>query len=295
MNLYLFPNLSKLNCNKYTVKACEILNKYGNKLSMSIEHRSDFEKLLPYVRFGEEDDCISNCDMIVAVGGDGTILKCSLKASVFAKPILGINCGRLGFMASLEHSQLEDLRKISAGDYTLSRRMMLQAKIYCADGNVKELCALNDVVVSKSDDCKIADFEVSKSDHIISSLRADGVIISTATGSTAYSMSAGGVIVEPEMECMELTQICPHSLFSRSMILSADSVINVKCHTNNMSHIYVYADGNKSCKITDGDKVTVEKSEHYVDIVDISGGSFFTSVNNKLMQPLKDPSKEIDI
>lgn len=292
MKIYLFPNLSKKNCDEYTVKACEILAKSGNKLSMSGEYTGVFSKSLPFLSFGEEDKLISECDIIVAVGGDGTILKCARKSSAFGKPILGINCGRLGFMASLEHSQLELLEKLFKKEYNVSRRMTLKAKVFSGDGEVNELFALNDIVVSKSDDCKIADFEVSKSGHIISSLRADGVIISTATGSTAYSMSAGGVIVEPEMECMELTQICPHSLFSRSMILSADSVVTIKCHTNNMSHAHVYYDGNKSFKITNGDMITVEKSENYVDIIDISGGSFFTSVNNKLMQPLKDPSKE---
>lgn len=295
MNIYIFPNLSKINSHEYTVKACELLNNSGCKISMSCEYKAEFCKILDFVTFGDEDTCIAACDIIISVGGDGTILKCSLKGSVFGKPILGINCGRLGFMASLEHTQPELLEKLAKKEFTLSRRMMLNAKVYSRDGEITELSALNDVVVSKSDDCKIADFEVSKAGHIISSLRADGVIISTATGSTAYSLSAGGVIVEPEMECMELTQICPHTLLSRSVILSADSVVTVNCHTNNNSHIYVYADGNKSARLTDGDKITVEKSKHYVDIIDITGGSFFTSVNNKLMQPIKSTSKEMDI
>lgn len=294
MKIYLFPNLSKTNCERYTASACEILHDSGNQLYMSMEYIYVFGDKLPYVIFDDEDKCISACDIIIAVGGDGTILKCSLKSSKFSKPILGINCGRLGFMASLEHSQLDLLKNLNSGNYTLSKRMMLKACIYSNDGEKTEFSALNDVTVSKSDDCKIADFEVSKGEHIISSLRADGVIFSTATGATAYSMSAGGPIIEPEMECIEFTQICPHSLFARSMILSADSVVSVKCHTNNMSHVYVFVDGNKVHKLTNGDKVVVEKSEYSVEIIDISGGSFFSSVNNKLMQPLKEVSEEVE-
>ena len=151
---------------------------------------------------------------------------------------------------------------------------------------------LNDVSVSRCDDCKIADFSVSKNNRVISSLRADGVILSTATGATAYSMSAGGPIIEPEMNCIEFTQICAHSLFARSMILCADSSITVKVSTNNGSHVWVNVDGNNVAKLTDSDKVYVTGSKYYVDIIDISGGSFFTSIHKKLMQPLKGSEEE---
>ena len=285
MKIYIFPNLSKINCQEYTASACKILNKNGAMLFMSDCYNEAFGNI-PYISFGNEDDCIKKCDIIVAVGGDGTILKCSMKSSCFEKPILGINCGRLGFMASLEHSQLELLNNLFTNNYRVSRRMMLEIEI-----NNSVYRALNDMVISKSDDCKIADFTVSKNGHIISSLRADGVIFSTATGATAYSMSAGGPIVEPEMECIEFTQICAHSLFARSMILSADSVMTVNCHTNGDAHAYLHIDGNRVCRLSEGDVVKVCKSRYFVDIIDISGDSFFTQVNSKLMQPLKDTAE----
>lgn len=286
MKLYVFPNLSKKHCEEYTLDTCEILKKCGGELYMSEKYKEIFYDKID-AAFGNEDEFISKCDVIIAVGGDGTILKCSLKASKFNKPILGINCGRLGFMASLEHSQLELLENLFNKKYSLSRRMMLEVNV-----KGQSFFALNDVVISKSDDCKIADFKVSKNNHLISSLRADGVILSTATGATAYSMSAGGAIIEPEMECIEFTQICAHSLFARSMILSADSKISVVCHTNSKSHAYVHVDGNKVLKISNEDRIDICKSKYYVNIIDISGDSFFTQVNTKLMQPLKDISEE---
>lgn len=292
MKVYLFPNLSKANCMEYTINACEILKSCGIDMCISDSYKDEFSDL-DYLIFGDEDSCIKECDMIIAIGGDGTILKCSIKAAEFSKPILGINCGRLGFMASLEHSQLGLLKILSTDNYTLSKRMMLDITVKNANSNDLRFSALNDVVISRADDCKIADFEVSKDGQLISSLRADGVIFSTATGATAYSMSAGGPIIEPEMECIEFTQICPHSLFARSMIFSSQSKIDIKCHTSNKAHVWLNVDGNNVYRLCDGDTVEVVKSPNYVEIIDINGGSFFNSVNSKLMRPLKDISDNV--
>ena len=291
MKIYMHPNLDKANCFEYTCEAARILDGMGAEIYLNDEYRLIFSGI-DFVSFASEDDFIPQCDMIIAVGGDGTILKCSKKAAVHNKPVLGINCGRLGFMASLEHSQLMLLEKLIKGEYTRSRRMMLDVRVDCA-GEQQSYIALNDVTVSRCDDCKIADFSVSKGERVISSLRADGVILSTATGATAYSMSAGGPIIEPEMNCIEFTQICAHSLFARSMILCADSSITVKVGTNEGSHVWVNVDGNNVAKLTGSDKVYITGSKYYVDIIDISGGSFFTSIHKKLMQPLKGAEEEI--
>ncbi len=289
MKVYLFPNLSKLNCREYTENACEVLKSCGISIMMEEKYRKDF----PFVEgleYSDEQSCISLCDAVIAIGGDGTILKCSVSASEHKKPVLGINCGRLGFMASLEHTQLDRLKNLADGKYSISRRMMLKARVKGDDNS--EFFALNDVVVSRSDDCKIADFEVHKDGQPVSSLRANGVILSTATGATAYSMSAGGPIIEPEMECIEFTQICPHSLFARSMIFSSNSRIIVKCHTADNAHVCLNVDGNIVYKLSDGDEIEVMRSPSHLDIIDIDGGSFFSSVNRKLMRPLKDTSEE---
>lgn len=289
MNVYLFVNLSKKHCTEYTLEAFEVLKRCGISVMISEKHRYIFSSAEGMI-YGEEKECISACDMVIAIGGDGTILKCAGKASQYRKPILGINCGRLGFMASLEHSQLGLLEKLVTNEYSISSRMMLEVEI---KGHDKRYKALNDVIIAKSDNCKISDFKVSKNGQLISALRADGVIFSTATGATAYSMSAGGPIIEPEMQCVEFTQICPHSLFARSMIFSADSEIDVKCHMAEGAHDHLTVDGNVICTLTDGDEVEIRRSEDHVDIVDICGGSFFSSVNSKLMTPLKGNTEEM--
>ena len=289
MKIFIFPNLDKLHCREYTAKACEILNKYNAELYIHNKYFDDFKDIC-YLNFVPKTDVAKDCDVIVVIGGDGTILKCAGIAAIYNKPILGINCGRLGFMASLEHNELDKLSKLCKGEYTKSRRMMLSVKVEPKGEESLNFTALNDVVISKCDDCKIADFEVSKNGSTITSLRADGVIFSTPTGATAYSMSAGGPIIEPDMECIEFTQICAHTMFARSMVLSPDSLLTIKSHTSKAAHTYVNVDGNIVFRLSDGDKVKVKKSDFYIDIIDINGDSFFTSVNKKLMQPLKEIS-----
>lgn len=280
MKAYIFPNLEKNNSFEYTSEACEILHGCGVELSMDISYRSRFGEL--DIRFGSHSDCITDCDVLIVIGGDGTILKCAKEAAAGGKPILGINCGRLGFMASLEHEDLDMLRKLPEHNFSVSPRMLLNVR---TEG--KNYTALNDVVISKSDDCKIADFKVSKGNRTVSYIRADGVILSTATGSTAYSMSAGGPIIEPDMQCIEFTQMCAHSLFARSMILSPSSEINVKLHCKEGTHALVNVDGNVVSRITDLAEIRISRSDLTLDIIDIKGGSFFSSINEKLMQPLK--------
>ena len=287
MKIYIFPNLDKLHCREYTAQACNVLNEYNAELYISSKYFDDFSGL-EYLNFVSKTDVVKECDVIVVIGGDGTILKCAGLAAVYSIPILGINCGRLGFMASLEHNELDQLSKLCNGEYTTSRRMMLSVKVEPKNGEVLNFTALNDVVVSKCDDCKIADFEVQKNESTITSLRADGVIFSTPTGATAYSMSAGGPIIEPDMECIEFTQICAHTMFARSMVLSPDSLVTIKSHTTKDAHTCVNVDGNIVYRLSDGDKIKVEKSNYYIDVIDINGDSFFTSVNKKLMQPLKE-------
>ena len=286
MKIYIFPNLEKKHCREYTIETCNMLNSYGAELSINKKYYDEF-KQLDFLKFIDKSKVAEECDVIVVIGGDGTILKCANFAALYKKPILGINCGRLGFMASLEHNQLYKLEKLCKGEYKTSRRMMLSVTVTPKDTESLNFTALNDVVVSKCDDCKIADFEVSKNGSTIASLRADGVIFSTPTGATAYSMSAGGPIIEPDMECIEFTQMCAHTLFARSMVLSPDSVIKIQSHMGSNAHTCVNVDGNIVYRLSNDDSVRVSKSDLYIDIIDICGDSFFTSVNKKLMQPLK--------
>lgn len=286
MNIYILPNLKKDNSELYIRNAVRILRNNNAVLSMSEKYQADFSDL-GFIEFSSEDELVSKCDIILAVGGDGTILKASSAASKYKKPILGLNCGRLGFMCTLEHNELDLLNNLCKGDYVIQKRIMLDGEIRKQNGEKKTFTALNDIVVSKPPHSKISDFEVSKSGKVVSSIRADGLIFSTPTGATAYSLSAGGPIIEPDMECIEFTPICPHSLLSRTLIFSKSSKLKVKFFTNSSECFGLSVDGNTSDDISSKDVLTISASDKFIELIDIKGGSFFDSVNSKLMRPLK--------
>lgn len=286
MNIYILPNLKKDNSELYVRNAVSILRKNNAELSMSKKFQADFSDL-DYIEFSNEDELVLKSDIILAVGGDGTILKASAAASKYDKPILGLNCGRLGFMCTLEHNELDLLNNLFNGDYDIQKRIMLDGDIIKSNGENKTFTALNDIVVSKPQHSKISDFEVSKSGKVVSSIRADGLIFSTPTGATAYSLSAGGPIIEPDMECIEFTPICPHSLLSRTLIFSKNSKLTVKFFTNSNECFGLSVDGVSKEDISSKDVLTISMSDKYIKLIDIKGGSFFDSVNSKLMRPLK--------
>jgi NAD+ kinase len=229
---------------------------------------------------------ISDCDTVITIGGDGTILKASREAALCTKPLLGINMGRLGFMATLEADELDKLARLKSGDYCVSRRILLDVFIESQEPQEQqEQCAylaLNDVVLHRAATARLPDFEVHRGDIHVLKLRADGMIIASPTGSTAYSLSAGGPIIEPELQCLTVTPVCPHTLFSRPMIFAPDCRLGI--YTNDVS---VVIDGRAVTAFEKSGRVIVTKSEHYLDLIDIDGNSFYNSIHNKLIKPLK--------
>ncbi|MBQ4096233.1 MAG: NAD(+)/NADH kinase [Oscillospiraceae bacterium] len=286
MKIYISPNLEKKTCLEYMHKACDILLSQGCQLYADESIKN--ELCLKSATYGDPDEMVSMCDYILVVGGDGTILRHAKRFAKHNKAILGLNSGRLGFMATLEHDEIEQLKDFCEGRFTVSKRMMLKAVAQLENGQTKEFTALNDVVFSKGTGCKIADFVVEKNESVITALRADGLIFSTPTGATAYSLSAGGPLIEPQLDCIEFTQICPHSLFARSMIFSPDSEISVCYNAATNPHVTVEVDGVAELKLTPGDKVRIMRSENEVKLIDITGSSFYDLVNMKLIKPLKD-------
>jgi len=293
MKIVIFPNLKKKNALKCTIEACEVLKNLDVDIFLDKEYATQFSQIT-YIKFGDFNKLIQESDAVIAIGGDGTILKCSKLIARYNIPILGINSGRLGFMATIEADELDMLKHLVDGNYNIVNRMMLKARLVRENGEVIEKSALNDIVVSKNQLCKISDFEVSLNNQVVSSLRADGLIFSTPTGSTAYSLSAGGPIIEPDMECIEFTQICPFSLFARTMIFSPDKTLKVTFKSTKCSIIVISVDGNEGINFSSSDVLYISKSENYTKFVDINDSSFYNSINTKLMQPLKGIIEELE-
>lgn len=226
------------------------------------------------------------CSFIITVGGDGTILKWGKIAAEFDLPLLGVNMGRLGFMATLEPSETDRIPQILGGDYAVSRRMLLECKVRREGKIMFSESVINDVIVSRSSLSKLPEFVVSCGSAEVSRVRADGVILSTPTGSTAYSLSAGGPILAPDLECIEFTALCPHSLFNRPMIFSDKQPVSVNvCHYQNSKATFS-VDGGKGIPILDGDVLQLTRSKYSLSIIE-AGSGFYGAIHNKLITPMK--------
>lgn len=283
MKVALFPNFEKKNALPTALKCCDILNKLDIEICVPNTCKSEFVEK-KYIIYGEKNEITCDCDIVIAIGGDGTILQASAYASEYDKLLLGINTGRLGFMASMETDELENLSRLKTHDYVVETRMMIDVSLVHNNKIVSQHTALNDVVISRPY-AKITDYEVLTDGIVVSSMRSDGMVFATPTGSTAYALSAGGPILEPEIECIQMTPICPHSLFSRTMVFTANRVLEVR-HKGN-SDVYFSVDGSERHSIENGDKLVIKKSVNKQRLIDIKGHSFFEAVNNKLMNPIK--------
>jgi NAD+ kinase len=284
VKVVLMPNFRKKNALPTALEACDILKRLGSEIYADSSQKEELSQKA-FVRYGSIEQITQLCDFVIAIGGDGTILKASRYASLYNKPLMGINTGRLGFMASMEADELENLSRLKTGDYTVEERMMLNAELVCENERTI-YTALNDIVIARPYS-KIADYDISIRGKTVSSIRADGIVFSTPTGSTAYALSAGGPIVEPQLECIQLTPICPHSLFSRTILFSATEKIEVRHFAKEFGDIYFAVDGKENISINSKSVLSIYKSEKKLRLIDIKGNSFFDAVNNKLMNSIK--------
>ncbi len=235
---------------------------------------------------GDNGKTPEGCICMITVGGDGTILRWGKLAAGMGLPLLGVNRGRLGFMATLEPQDISMLPEIITGNFTVSRRMLMNVEIKRADGTSEHRHALNDVVIERDRRSKLPEFRISFGENEVSRLQADGVILSTPTGSTAYALSAGGAIIAPDMECIECTPLCPHTLFSRPMIFSLTKEIRLSCASYQGSRVTVSVDGEHGIPFDEGDSLIITRDVLSLELIE-TGEGFFGAVRNKLMTPLK--------
>ncbi len=284
LNFAVYPNFQKKNALPCAREVCRRLHELGGAVWVDEAYQAEFSDL-PYVQYGLFVLLAQQADIVIAIGGDGTMLRCARQMIGSPAGLLGINTGHLGFMASLETNQLELLEKLFTGDYCCSQRMMLKADLIGEHKKIK-FHALNDFVISGLYG-KVFDFSVMADKAVIGQYRADGVVCSTPTGSTAYALSAGGPLMEPELSCIELTLICPHSLFNRPLLLSAERKLTIR-HTADCSrNICLSADGEPPVAFPAGYSLEIVRSRHSIRLISMTESSFFDSVNQKLMQSIK--------
>ncbi len=229
------------------------------------------------------DELYREADAIIVLGGDGSLLDAARRAALHGKPLLGINKGRLGFMAELEMTELEMLSQLFAGEYELDRRAMLHIAVKTQSGGVRaESFALNDAVISNGSVARIVDLELYEAGEQVTSYRADGVIVATPTGSTAYSMSAGGPVIDPHLGCFCVTPICSHSLTARPILFRDDAVMEIKNTCQREKMLYLTVDGRINFEIYRGDSVTVTKSRMEATFIRFKKSGFYNRLKHKM-------------
>ena len=220
----------------------------------------------------------SDCDVILSVGGDGTLLRANDFALSAQLPVLGVNIGRVGFLTELELDELEAAcKELKNDEYTIEKRMMLEVR-----SQGERFLALNDVVVSRGGYSRLIGIDAWVEGDPIGRFLADGLIVSTPTGSTGYSLSAGGPIVCPELECMLLTPICAHSLQHRPVVTSASQTVTIRLHDEVEAMLSV--DGNEPIPFRCGDVLTITRSDRMAQFVRLRPRSFFSKIRIKLSE-----------
>lgn len=263
-------------------QAMKILVDSGLEVRLCLPFEVDRNFDLPKdLRFSRLDRELPTADMVVCLGGDGTILHMAKAATRQGIPILGINIGTMGFMAELEAGELYQLSRIASGDYEIDQRMMLDVTVRRDRDIIFHDICLNDVVVTKGAVARIVHLAVKCDGVQALECGGDGVIVATPTGSTAYSLSAGGPIVEPEAGSILVTPICSHDVASRCIVASDRRIITVELSQNARRNAFLSADGGKSLRMNMGDVATIKKSQLVTQLVRLKDRSFYDVVNVK--------------
>lgn len=236
------------------------------------------------VNYVKKSAIFENVDLMIILGGDGTILQEAAACAKYGIPVMGINLGKVGFLTEIECDNIENaLNKLLAEEYTIEKRMLIKLEIRREGKTVCVHNALNDVVVSKPSGAKLIDMELYAGDELVNRYIADGLIIATPTGSTGYSISAGGPVVDPSMTLYIATPICPHMLSARSAVLSADKPIVIRLDSAYPDNeAVVTADGDVQGYISSADEVAVLKSKYEFQLIRTGRQSFYNTLISKL-------------
>ena len=284
-NIVLTPNPYR-DKNFQTVRsAVEILKAAGLNPRVCLPFDIDRSYELPKdIRFHRLDRELANAEIVICFGGDGTILHMAKAATKRGIPILGVNIGTMGFMAELESGELDKLALLAEGKYTLESRMMLDVVVQRDRDIIFHDICLNDVVVTKGAVARIVHLKVKCDGTDAMETGGDGIIVSTPTGSTAYSFSAGGPIVEPDAQNMIITPICPHEVGSRCIVASDKRTITVEMVQNARRNAYLSVDGGRAVRLNMGDVATVKKSNLETKLVHLKDTSFYDVVRAKFQK-----------
>ncbi|MCQ2420450.1 MAG: NAD(+)/NADH kinase [Clostridia bacterium] len=284
MKIVLTPNPYRDKQFRVALQAQEILRQSGAETVLCLPFDVDRDFEIPSnVVFQDLNKHMRDADMLICFGGDGTILHASKIATAHHIPVLGVNIGTLGFIAELESGELELLRKIPAGEYSIETRSMIDVTVHNAQQELFHETALNDAVITKGAIARVVQITICCDDVEATSFSGDGVILCTPTGSTAYSMSAGGPIIEPSARNLLITPICAHAMLAKSIVVGPKRVITAKLGKVSRNNAFLSVDGGRSFRLSSGDVVTAKNSDQVTQLVRLKDTSFFEILNKKFI------------
>lgn len=276
--LGLISNLSKDRSGEKTEWLIDKAHKQGMKVLVISELYDLIGKGIPV----QEDELFYSSDLIISLGGDGTLLQAAKQAAICEKPIMGINMGNLGFLTDVDFLHGESaLIALKENRYFIEKRMMLKARVIRDNIELPPFLALNDIGIMKSLVSRVVRLRARVNGQEINSYSGDGLLVSSPTGSTAYSLSAGGPIINPSLECLLLTPICPHSLNARSIVTNVNDKIEIEVMSEDIN-IILTADGQSEVLLVQGDRVIVEKADLYVELLRTNNQNFFELIHEKI-------------
>lgn len=275
-------NFTRANSYDITLAVLNELFSLGAEVLLSDDCEGKFK--IDNIKYISIDEAVKLCDILISIGGDGTFIHSSHLAAKYDKEILGINAGNLGFLAGLEKQELSLIKNIINGKYYIDERMMLCCEHYENDKLVSKHHCLNDVVVSRGTAFRMCDISVKCDGKDVNDYYGDGIIIATPTGSTAYSLSSGGPVVEPTIESIILTPVCTHSLFSRSFIFKADSRLEIMVKNPEICLPLFSCDGEDSIEISRHTKLTIRKADRKCKVIRLKSESFTDVLSKKLIE-----------
>lgn len=284
MHIVLSPNPYRDRGLKAAQSAQRILNQTGITTSICLPFDLDAGskvELPKHLTYEKMCQALPNADMLICFGGDGTILHAAKDADAYGVPILGVNMGSVGFMAELEFGELPLLSGLSEGKFFVESRMMLDVAVIRDGEKFFQEVALNDAALTKGAVARVVDLKIYCDDMLMSEFSGDGVVVSTPTGSTGYSMSAGGPIVEPTAENLIITPICAHAMDAKSFVLSSERVVKIRFGRLTRKTAYLSADGGRAFRIQDGDIVEIRKSDKVTKLARLSGRTFYEILAKK--------------
>ncbi len=272
MKIALIVNTEKEGALKVALEAAELLGRSGAEvLTSNVEISGE--------TVGEEE-LYTSSDLVLTVGGDGTIIRAAKKAAINRRPVLGINVGRVGFLAEVERDKLSLLERLVTGEFTVSPRFMLKAEAYENTRKISEGVALNDAVLAAGGIANLLDFELDISSATLS-YRADGLIVSTPTGSTAYSMSAGGPIIDYAVRCFAVTPICSHSLTTRPMIIGENERLCLRLPSDWRGEAVFSLDGRFCANVNSNTYIKITKAPYDALFVNLNSSGIYKTLSKK--------------